>query len=156
MDQSSPWAYFDGTSQKNGPLCGGGALLHLFASHFYKLKMGLGLGSNNYVELMSLKLLIPFAWEQCVNSLQIFGDSMHVVNWTKKIQKCHNVILLPQLEEILGILDSFDSIFVRHIYRERKMAANSLSKASLELEYGNWLIIESKDVDYFEFYHRPF
>jgi ribonuclease HI len=43
--------------------------------------MGLGPGTTNYVELMSLKLLLIFAKEKNVNSLHIFGDSLNVIKW---------------------------------------------------------------------------
>jgi hypothetical protein len=107
IDSSLPWAYFDGASQNL--LCGGGAVLYLSDSHFYKIKMGLGQGTNNYVELMALLLLLKFAREQGVHTIQLFGDSMNVINWSQKSQSCHNILLLPILEEIFSILDSFDS-----------------------------------------------
>jgi hypothetical protein len=85
VDQTKPWAYFDGASQNDGQICGGGVVLYLFESHYYNLTMGLGPGTNNYAELMALKLLLTFAGEKGINSLQIFGDSMVVINWIRKI-----------------------------------------------------------------------
>jgi ribonuclease HI len=61
--------------------------------------MGLGLGTNNYAELMAIKLLLLFAGEKGVQTIQIFGDSMIVINWIHKAQKCHNILLQPILEE---------------------------------------------------------
>lgn len=49
IDKSQPWAYFDGSVQ--AARCGGGAILYLTETHFFKLKMGLGRGTNNYDEL---------------------------------------------------------------------------------------------------------
>ena len=40
---------------------GGGAILHLREGHSFVLTMGLGDGSNNYAEILSLKLLLIFA-----------------------------------------------------------------------------------------------
>ena len=56
IDRSMPWGFFDGEAQNN--LCGGGAILFLSENHSFELMVGLGEGSNNYVELMSLKLLL--------------------------------------------------------------------------------------------------
>ena len=42
--------------------------------------MGLGEGSNNYAEIFSLKLLLIFAAEKGCRSLNVFGDSMNVIN----------------------------------------------------------------------------
>jgi hypothetical protein len=56
---------------------------------------------------MSLKLLLLFAGEKGVKTLQIFGDSMTVINWARKTQKCHNIQLLSLLEEVFIILGHF-------------------------------------------------
>jgi ribonuclease HI len=74
--------------------------------------MGLGKGTNNYVELMALLLLLKFSIEQGLHSIQLFGDSMNVINGLQKIQSCHNIILQPILEEISTILDSFDTFVI--------------------------------------------
>lgn len=140
MDSTRPWAYFDGASQNNNQLCGRGALLYLSESLFFKLKMGLETGTNNYARLTSLKLLLLFAGEKGVKTIQIFGDSMTVINWTQKTQKCHNILLLSLLEEIFRILDPFDSFSLQHIYRERNSEANLLSKAGIQMGFGQWMI----------------
>jgi ribonuclease HI len=154
IDSSNPWAYFDGASQNQ--LCGGGVVLFLSDNHFYKIKMGLGQGTNNYVELMALKLLLQFVGEKGVQSIQIFGDSMNVINWSRKTQTCHNIFLLPIVEEIFILLDSFESFSLRHVYRDQNSVADSLSKAGIQLTFGQWHITESDGEDFFEYYHHPF
>ena len=59
FDKSVPWGFFDGATKNN--YCGGGALLFLLETHLFELVVGLGEGSNNFAELMSLKLLLIFA-----------------------------------------------------------------------------------------------
>jgi hypothetical protein len=54
--------------------------LFLSESHFFKLTMGLGNGTNNYVEIMSFKILLLFSKEKGVISFQIFWDSMLAIN----------------------------------------------------------------------------
>jgi ribonuclease HI len=49
----------------------------------FPLTFGLGTRSNNYAELMSLKLLIAFAIENECHSFIVFGDSMNVINWIR-------------------------------------------------------------------------
>jgi hypothetical protein len=81
IDPTLPWDFFDGASQNL--LCGGGGgggNLHISNSHFFKTKMGLGKGTNNYAELMALLLLLKTANEQGLHSIQFFGDSMNVIN----------------------------------------------------------------------------
>jgi ribonuclease HI len=66
--------------------------------------MGLGPRTNNFAELMALKIFL-FTGEKGVKSIQIFEDSMLVVNWIHKSHKCHNIILLPLLEEVIRLLN---------------------------------------------------
>jgi len=118
--------------------------------------MGLGSGTNNFIELMALKLLLLFVGEKEIRTIQIFGDSMTVLNWIWKIQKCHNILSLPLLEEVTRFLDSFDSFSVKHVYRERNFEANSLSKVTTQITFGHWLISETKGKESYDFYHRHF
>jgi hypothetical protein len=90
IDYSKPWDFFYRASQNENQSCGGGAILFLSLQHSFKLKMGLGPGTNNYVELMAIKLLLLFAGEKGVQTIQIFGDSMIVINW---IGKLNNAII---------------------------------------------------------------
>jgi ribonuclease HI len=80
VDLSKPWEFFDGASKNNNLSCGGGDILHLSPDNSFKLKMGMGSETNNFTELMALKLLLLFAREKEVKSLQIVGDSMLVIN----------------------------------------------------------------------------
>jgi ribonuclease HI len=118
--------------------------------------MGLGRGTNNYVELMALKLLLLFTREKGIQQIQIFGDSMNVINWTRKHQTCHNIFLCPILEEIFSLLDTFDTVVISHVYRDMNLVADSLSKEGLLLSQGQWHITETKGEDTNAFYHRPF
>jgi ribonuclease HI len=140
-----PWDFFDGASQNEGSHCGGGAMIFLSESHCFKLKWGLGPGSNNYAELMALKLLLTFVGEKGINNLQLFGDSMVIINWIRKIQKCHNIRLQPLLAEVFIILDTYTNFSIRHVYRERNEDVDKLSKEGLLLVHGQWHILETRD-----------
>lgn len=61
VDKSAPWAFFDGAANHIG--CGGGFMLHINEHHCFKVKMGFGVGSNNYAELMALHNLLHFSLE---------------------------------------------------------------------------------------------
>ena len=84
IDKIVPWAFFDGVAQDNR--CGGGAYLFIREGHSYKITMGLGVGSNNFVELLSLKLLLIFPAEKGCSTIKVFGGSLNVINWIKRIQ----------------------------------------------------------------------
>jgi ribonuclease HI len=153
VDFSYPWAFFDGASQNNYQQGGGGDLLYLFQNHLFKLKMGLGQGTSNYA--IDAQTLI-FAGDKGVRSIQIFGDSLKVINWSIKTRKCHNQILLPLLDDVIRFLGSFDTFHMHHVYRERNMVAYLLSKEGLRLDFGKWMITEHQLDGIFEYYHWPF
>jgi ribonuclease HI len=155
MDHSRLREFFYGASQHEGLLCGGGAILHLSYSHLFKLKWGLGPGTNNFIELMPLKLLLTFVEEKGISNLQIFGDSMVIINWIRKSQKCHNMRLFPLLVEVFLILDTYSNLSIHHLYRERNKAVDKLYEGIL-LAHGQWHIVESKEGSNFEYYHHPF
>ena len=81
---------------------------------------------------------------------------MIVVNWINKVQYCHNIYLSALLAKFLRHLEDLDSLFFRHVYRERNIEADKLLEKGLSIPYGKWKISEFKDGTIFEYYHRPF
>jgi hypothetical protein len=66
--------------------------LYLNDSHFLKFKVGLGRGTDNYVELMALKLTLMHVAEKCVqfyNYLVKFISGYQLDAWEKYIRKFH-------------------------------------------------------------------
>jgi ribonuclease HI len=155
-DNSRPWGYFDGAASVDHLLCGGGGCLYLSSTHHYTLKVGLGAGTNNYSELMALKLLLLFVVEQGCQTLQVFGDSLIIINWENGVHRCHISRLVPILEDVMHIKSFFDSISFTHIYRERNQLADRLSKEVAQLAFGQWYIEEQTVLGTHGFYHRPF
>ena len=78
IDKESPWGYFDGLATGVPQICGAGGILYLSDEHFFAFSAGLGMGTNNYAELLALKLLITLALKQGVQTLHIFGYSQLV------------------------------------------------------------------------------
>jgi len=154
IDRSAPWGFFDGAAQNNR--CGGGAILYLSDAHYFVLTSGLGEGSNNYAELMSLKLLLIFALDKGCKKLNVYGDSMNVINWISLTQECRNRRLDILLSSIRMVLQNFDTFSCRHVYRENNLVADVASKEGLRLVLGRWKITETRDGTSQDYYHRPF
>ena len=81
---------------------------------------------------------------------------MNVIKWTNKKQFFHNILLFPILEEIHRLLDTFDTVTISHVYKDKNMTADTLSKEGLQLLQGQWNITENKGEDTNAFYHKPF
>jgi hypothetical protein len=64
--------------------------------------------------------------------------------------------LLPIIEEFKICVSSFDTLVFHHVFREKNMVANQLSKEGVRLGHGKWLIIEENRGTIYEFYHRHF
>lgn len=154
INKDMPWAYFDGAAQRQG--CGGAILLHLSDSHYYYLRLGLGPGTNNHAELITLRHLLYFALSKNCRQLQIFGDSKIVIDWVNYKSICHAYSLKHILEEIVFFKTHFDQITVSHIYRERNTTADRLSKEAADRPLGDWLIEEHNPDGMHRFFHRPY
>ena len=118
--------------------------------------MGLGAGTKNYGELLSLKLLLQFALEKGCRNLQIFGDSLIIINWVNKIQHCRTLSLNTLYEEVTRLWTFFYHISCRHVYREWNAVAYHLSKEGVWMAFRTWKFFEWKKWEVYEFYHRPF
>ena len=91
---------------------------------------------------MTLRLLLLFTLEQGYLSLQVFGDSMLVIEWEKENVQCHVMILLPILKEVIRLKQQFNHISFTHVYRERNRVADQLSKDATQwhMDLGIWRI----------------
>jgi len=152
IDFTTPWAFFDGAANQIG--CGGGFLLHRNENHRFKVQMGLGVGSNNFAEIMALRNLLHFSLEQRCQNLNIYGDSKTVVNWFNLITTCHIYTLSNIMYEIQTFKAAFNHISCLHIYREHNNCADQLSKEALALPRGEWIILEQQGSEEYRFFHR--
>jgi hypothetical protein len=63
IDMKFHGTYFDGASQGTPPRGGVGGILFLSQNHSLKFKAGIGSETNNFCELMALKLVLKLAQE---------------------------------------------------------------------------------------------
>lgn len=150
-----PWSFFDGASNGDMARCGGGVVLFFNEQNSIQFQGGFDLGSNNFAELMALCLLLTKAWEWGVHILQVFEDSKIILEWEKGTQNYNILRLRPSLEEVKHLSSLFDLISFVHVYRERNIVADKLSKAGTQLQEGK----EKTECflrDHGVFYHRPY
>ena len=86
--------------------------------------MSFGFGTNNYAELLSLKILLGFAKNKKCQAIQVLCDSMLVISWIKGVQRCRNTNLELLLPEVSHIISNFDDFSCMHIYREKNSRAD--------------------------------
>lgn len=154
--KSFPGGYFDGSAQGDPIYCGAGVVLYLTEEHYYLLKWGLGVGTNNKAELLALYMLLIFAHEEGLLRIRIFMDSILGINWLNNTLRCHNIQLKPILEEVAQLKSIFNLITFRHIYREWNAEADRCSKEATILYQSSWDIEEHGPNGAYHFYYRPF
>lgn len=141
IQENIPSGFFDGASQNNR--AGAGMSIHINPEHILKASVGLGSGTNNFAELSSLRLLLCWLLHKHITSIQLFGDSLNVINWINGLAACQNQILMTIVEEILHLKTLFNRFSLCHIYRERNKEADQLSKAGLLQDQDSWEIEEN-------------
>ena len=107
---------------------------------FFCIRMGLGVGTNNYAELISLRHLLYFALNQNCRHLQIFGDSKIVINWFNCTSACYVHSLKNILDDALFLKSQFDQITCIHIYKKHNKTVDQRSKQTAHQPRGEWLI----------------
>eukprot|EP00253_Pinus_taeda_P018226 PITA_18226 len=129
IQEGIPIGYFDGASQNNK--AGAGICIFINPEHTLKASVGLGSGTNNFAELSALRFLLCWLQHRNINTIQIFGDSLNVINWINGKASCQNQILKTIVEEIMTLKTFFNRFLLYHIYRDRNEEADQLSKAGL-------------------------
>eukprot|EP01018_Ginkgo_biloba_P009885 Gb_00929 [translate_table: standard] len=156
VNREGAWAFFDGAAQGEPQICGAEGILCIKALHTIKFKAGLGKGTNNYAELMALKLRLFLAGEKGVSRLQVFGDSMVVIKWMRKERNCLNYLLQPLLEETQRACKFFNNLSFFHVCREMNSVADALSKAGIQMSKGHWFLQEEREGHVAEYYHPSY
>ena len=128
IDKTFPWGYFDGSASRDPKICGVRGVLFISEDHFFTFKAGLGFGTNNFAELIGLKLLLTLPLQHNDKQLHIFGDSQLVINWAFGKYRIQNIMLEQILLEVHRLTDLFENVHFMHIYRERNTHADKLAK----------------------------
>ena len=63
-----------------------------------------------------------------VKHVEIFRDSLLVVQQVSKVCQCYNGSLNAYLDKCLDIISSFDEFVIRHLTREENGQANALAQ----------------------------
>lgn len=98
--------FFDDATQNGVGGCG--AILRINEDLYFNLRLGCGKASNTKSKLLAFWCLLYFAMVNGIPSLQVFGDSLTIVNWSKGSSK----LLVLSLEHWCAIVKELMSLFV--------------------------------------------
>nr|XP_011470513.1 PREDICTED: uncharacterized protein LOC105353233 [Fragaria vesca subsp. vesca] len=86
--------------------------------------------TNNQAEYEALIIGLEILLDLGVRVVQIFGDSLLVVNQLVEKFKCLSSSIEPYLRKAFEVLDRFDDVYIEHIPREFNFAANELAQVA--------------------------
>ena len=71
IDKPNAWGFFYGAKQGLLKLCSSSGILFIYDSHFIKFKVGIHLGTNNWIELMDIICLLKLYLDKGVSHIQV-------------------------------------------------------------------------------------
>lgn len=129
--------FADGGSRGNpGPSASGYVLMNLDDTVIAQRGVYLGITTNNQAEYQAVKFGLEDALKQGAKEVNVFLDSLLVVNQMKGIYKIKNRDLWPIHVAITDLIKQFKRVTFTHVPRElNKLADGEVNKA-LDLEAG--------------------
>lgn len=127
--------FADGGSRGNpGPSASGFVLLDMHDNIIYEGGVYLGVTTNNQAEYRALKFGLEEAIKRHIKELQVFMDSMLVINQMKGTYRVKNADIKPVYQNITHLLQSFDKVTFTHVPRELNKLADSMVNEVLDTE----------------------
>ena len=127
--------YADGGSRGNpGPSASGFAILDANDKVLVERGVYLGITTNNQAEYQALKLGLEEAREMGLDSIDVYMDSLLVVNQMTGKFKVKNRDLWPIHDAIKSLAHSFRHITFTHVPRELNKLADSMVNKALDEE----------------------
>jgi len=129
--------FSDGGSRGNpGPSASGYVLLDESDTVILKSGVYLGITTNNQAEYQSLKFGLEEARKLGAQEVEVYMDSLLVINQMKGIFKVKNRDLWPIHETIKELAKSFKNITFSHVPRELNKLADAEVNETLDAEAG--------------------
>lgn len=127
--------FFDDATQNGVGGCG--AILRINEDLYFNLRLGCGKASNTKSELLAFWCLLYFAMVNGIPSLQVFGDSLTIVNWSKGSCKLLVLSLEHWCAIVKGLMSLFVDLQVDRVHREFNSELDALSKSALS-QFMSW------------------
>ena len=119
---------FDGGAVPNPGTCGSGAVLFdCDGTCLWELGEYVEYGTNNTAEYRGLELGLIKALALGLRHIKIEGDSMLVIKQISGLWAVKAPGLKDVYKRVMALLQKFDSVSCRHIYRENNARADSLT-----------------------------
>ncbi|XP_020412770.1 uncharacterized protein LOC109947252 [Prunus persica] len=132
-DVSPAWKmFFDGSARKDG--AGAGIVFVSPERHVLPYSFSLSeLCSNNVAEYQALIMGLYMAVEMKISSLEVYGDSMLVINQLLTHYEVRKDDLIPYHQLAMQLLERFDFVMLEHVPRKDNQMADALANLAATL-----------------------
>ena len=124
--------FCDGASRSNPGEASIGVSIQENDDEIHTISEAIGIASNNVAEYKSLIFALQYSLENNYLNLEIFLDSKLVVEQINGNFKVKSDNLKKLNSDALNLLKKFDSISIKHIYREQNKRADQLANMALD------------------------
>ena len=124
--------FCDGASRSNPGEAAIGVSIQEKGDEIHTISEAIGIASNNVAEYKSLIFALQYSLENNYLNLEIFLDSKLVVEQINGNFKVKSDNLKKLNSDALNLLKKFDSISIKHIYREQNKRADQLANMALD------------------------
>ena len=124
--------FCDGASRSNPGEADIGVSIQENDDEIHTISEAIGIASNNVAEYKSLIFALQYSLENNYLNLEIFLDSKLVVEQINGNFKVKSDNLKKLNSDALNLLKKFDSISIKHIYREQNKRADQLANMALD------------------------
>jgi len=126
MDGNCAW--FDGAFQKSGSLCGAGFFFINCDGSRITWTLNCGFGTNTKEDILGAWTSIYLVTRHNILDFHLRGDSKIIIDQLRKRGKIHASDLECWKDRILELSQTFSQIKFSHIYREKKLDVDFMSK----------------------------
>lgn len=125
--------YSDGACRGNPGIGGGGAVITDAGDNvLWEGKEFIGHCTNNIAEYKALILGLKGALAQGYQNLEVYLDSELLANQINGSYKVKNKTLHILMQEVRGLLSSFESVQVKHVLRRHNERADKLANLAID------------------------
>lgn len=133
VNLSAAKLYADGGSRGNpGPSASGFVIYNMENNVVKKEGVYVGVTTNNQAEYKALIFGLQAALEIGVKKIEIYMDSLLVVNQVQGIWKIKKTELMPLREEIVSLLEEFEEFKLSHVPRALNKEADAMVNECLD------------------------
>lgn len=125
--------YVDGASRGNPGLAGAGAvIMDPEGAVVKRLKKFLGTATNNTAEYQALIMGLTAAKALHISNLAVHADSELMVKHMNGQYKVKSPDLKPLYDSAQVLIKSFNSVSIKHVYREENGSADGLANEAID------------------------